>query len=1203
MNTLVHPNRSELAALLLGELSADSEANISSHVEECPDCQSVVETLDKLDDTFVANLRKSATIEPLEISPACAGVLRLAAEFPLGTTDATGNGGTRMNSDPPAAILDYQLGEPIGQGGMGTVYKALQTHLDKIVAIKVLPPDRLQDPAAVARFRREIRAVGKLDHPNLVRALNAGEVEGRYYLAMEFVDGLDLSRLVNRLGPLPISGACELIRQAALGLQHAHEHGMVHRDIKPGNIMLSQQGTVKVLDLGLALLPQQEVHELTSTGNVMGTLDYMPPEQGGDSHQVDIRADIYSLGATLYKLLTGHAIYHGRQYTTPVQKIRAIATEPAPPIQARRADVPAELGDIIHRMIARNPADRFSTPAEVAAVLAPFAEATELKLLLKRAMERKDQETLPQPAHDDSSLKLSAPSISTFPPTESLAKLAASPIRSQIPPGNRNHGWLLAAAGGVLALVFGVWIIVRDNKGKEIARIRSDDPVTVETIDDKPAKPAKPGKQPAPLRPGVPPVVTDSSAETLPPLSRLALVGSPAALPGVRSWTVETVGHRGIVRAVAYSSDGLWIASGGDDGTVRLWDAATQKLARLLVGHPYPVQALSFSPDGQWLVSAGFQETIVWQVASGLRKRSYRIEQFNPSSVGWSAEPNRFWLGGNDTKVVLFDVRQDEPVRQIETEILTDQMRVSPNGKWIAVKWRDSVELYVYDTTSGKSHWHYASPNPKMHHGVVATWAPDSRRLAVSDSLGSIEIWDIVEQKKLSTFREPLKQPQHVAILWAPKGDLVLIHCNHREVWNSATGTKVRDLGAIGDAAAWSPEGTTVVLAGSEGRVYVSDALDSQQDRIIAGHRAHIDLGGENSWSPDGKRLAAYAVNHDGPSRLMVLDMRTGEVLHSRDVAFEIGSLCWSPDSKQLAVCRWLSERKQAEVAIYEDDLKMPVRTVVVPQAKSPHGVVFSPDGLWFAVSDIHAGLWVYGVKEEIPSFEYPGHKGAELYLSWSPDSRELATVASNDHQVVVWNVPEGVVARRVPDRPFGDSLRLLRWSPDKGTLAMSNGGSIQFADAKTGEQLALTGHRPVQGFWQPASDYFTVLMTEGRCQIIRGTNAVSTSVGYDPTSAPWDRAGRTLLSGEGYAIRPWDIATGKRHGTLITTHNFHLITIGPTGHMRSTHPLILDLLRYVISTEAGDEVLTAADFSTRFAWKNDADRATLYVTTAGVKP
>ena len=256
-------------------------------------------------------------------------------------------------------IGQYQLLERLGEGGMGTVYRALHVSLHREVALKLLPADRMQDKTAVERFQREMQAIGKLDHPRIVRATDAGEIDGTHFLVMELVEGVDLSTLVHRCGPLSVAEACELIRQAAEGLEYAHGKGMIHRDVKPSNIMLARtddgQVVVKVLDLGLALL--HEFHgigggELTNTGQMMGTLDYMAPEQGADSHSVDGRADVYSLGATLYKLLCGEAPFGGEQYDTPLKKLRALATQPAPSIGTRRDGLPDDLIALIDRMLA-----------------------------------------------------------------------------------------------------------------------------------------------------------------------------------------------------------------------------------------------------------------------------------------------------------------------------------------------------------------------------------------------------------------------------------------------------------------------------------------------------------------------------------------------------------------------------------------------------------------------------------------------------------------------------------------------------------------------------------------------------------------------------------------------------------------------------------------------------------------------------------
>lgn len=221
----------------------------------------------------------------------------------------------------------------LGSGGMGTVYRAVHRKLNRTVALKLLPQDRFQSRDAVARFEREMQAVGMLQHPNIVAAHDAGEVDSCHFLVMELVDGEDIGHLLSRTGPLPIAEACEIARQAALGLQHIFENGLVHRDIKPSNLMLASprqrnaQPTVKILDLGLALLDPNQLgapRELTSTGQVMGTVDYMAPEQGLDTHSVDIRADLYSLGATLYKLLTGRAPLEDPRYNSMMKRLIAL---------------------------------------------------------------------------------------------------------------------------------------------------------------------------------------------------------------------------------------------------------------------------------------------------------------------------------------------------------------------------------------------------------------------------------------------------------------------------------------------------------------------------------------------------------------------------------------------------------------------------------------------------------------------------------------------------------------------------------------------------------------------------------------------------------------------------------------------------------------------------------------------------------------
>ena len=209
-------------------------------------------------------------------------------------------------SDELPLLGEYQLLQKLGEGGMGTVYKALHTKLGRVVALKILARDRVWDERAVARFDREMKAVGEVDHPNIVRAMDAREVAGTRLLVMEYVDGIDLNFLGRHCHPLPIADACEIVRQAAMGLEEVRKRGLVHRDVKATNLMVTAQGVVKILDLGLARFDFDQVNaeEVTGQGIALGTIDYMSPEQIADSRSVDIRADIYGLGCTFYKLLS-----------------------------------------------------------------------------------------------------------------------------------------------------------------------------------------------------------------------------------------------------------------------------------------------------------------------------------------------------------------------------------------------------------------------------------------------------------------------------------------------------------------------------------------------------------------------------------------------------------------------------------------------------------------------------------------------------------------------------------------------------------------------------------------------------------------------------------------------------------------------------------------------------------------------------------
>lgn len=271
-------------------------------------------------------------------------------------------------------IGKYKVLERLGTGGMGSVYLCEHTLMRRRVAVKVLPAAKADDPAALERFHREARVVAALDHPNIVRAYDIDRDDKLHFLVMEHVDGASLQEIIKRSGPMAVVRACHYMRQSAIGLQHAHDSAaIVHRDIKPGNILVDRNGIVKILDMGLARFFHDEDDVLTRKydENVLGTADYLAPEQALDSHTVDIRADIYSLGATFYFILCGKPPFADG---TVAQKLMWHQTRQPQSIRKVRPEVPEGVAAIIDRMMAKDPAARFQLPIELAEALAPWTQ-------------------------------------------------------------------------------------------------------------------------------------------------------------------------------------------------------------------------------------------------------------------------------------------------------------------------------------------------------------------------------------------------------------------------------------------------------------------------------------------------------------------------------------------------------------------------------------------------------------------------------------------------------------------------------------------------------------------------------------------------------------------------------------------------------------------------------------------------------------
>jgi serine/threonine protein kinase len=321
----------------------------------------------------------------------------------------------------------YQLCDLLGEGGMGQVFRAKHTRLGREVALKFIKKEKLAKGSTIDRFRQEIQAIAQLSHPNVVLAYDADEVNGVNFYTMEYVDGPDLTRIVRDKGPVSIPEGCEYIRQAALGLQHAAQRGLVHRDIKPSNILVSKSGQVKLLDLGLAMFHQPlevDAGRVTVEGFILGTPDFLAPEQARDSSKVDVRADIYSLGATLYYILTGKVPY---EMSSPTDKVMAHCMAPVPSLCAKLPQAPPALDAVIQWMMAKLPEHRPQVPAQVAAALQPFCTPPSGAIAPPPShipgYYPAPQAPAPAPAPDESSIRFAIPREETqTPPTKRKVK-------------------------------------------------------------------------------------------------------------------------------------------------------------------------------------------------------------------------------------------------------------------------------------------------------------------------------------------------------------------------------------------------------------------------------------------------------------------------------------------------------------------------------------------------------------------------------------------------------------------------------------------------------------------------------------------------------------------------------------------------------------------------------------------------------------
>jgi serine/threonine protein kinase len=1044
-----HPSAAELAAFTLGTLDDDTQAPIEAHVAACPACQERAAAAPG--DTLVELLRRARPASPAdtvtEAPQAHTPQPRPCEAVALAPPPAApaGSGSTDdLAAIPPelARHERYRVLRLLGEGGMGSVYEAEQVVMQRRVALKVIRRADTAGPAALERFRREVRAAARLSHPNIVGAYDAETAGKLHFLVMEYVEGITLAWLVKERGRLPIDEACEYIRQAALGLQHAHERGLVHRDLKPDNLIRCSDGTVKILDFGLAALTAEGGGGLTEANVVMGTPDYMAPEQAEDSHSADIRADLYSLGCTLYFLLRGKPPYPA---PTPLLKVLAHRDKPVPSLRGARPDVPPGLARALERLLAKRPEDRYQTPGEVAAALAPFA----------------------QPA--------------------------------PMPPKKRPR-WLVAALAALLlvgvtvagAAVYriqtdkGVLVIETDNDDVEVVVKRGGE--VVDIIDTKSGKHVtlKSGEYELALKDGPEGLklstdkITLKRGETV--LATIARRAKGDALPeppragrppdGVVAW---------------WPADGNAKDSvGGNNGSLK----GGVTFARGVAGHAFDFNGIDGRIDlgnaPSLHLSSGDFSISAWVNFRTLRcphvkteypgdmaivcKMSIGTDADIPCADGWcllKQNDNHFWFGFGGGK--FNGLGLDYPT------MIRSKTSVAP-GVWyhvVVVKTADHFSLYVngieeaskplpaFKDTNTADLLLGAVGGPSLYGEHMAGLIDEVKLYRRALSPAEIKaFWSA-----LAPATEPVPEgvgeirhfgtPGHTMrrLALSPDGKHLLTAGAQADgtarYWDIATGKEIYRLpsqgGQVYDVAI-SPDGTKLLSCGGDKLIHVWDAATGHEVRQLKGHTGEV-LG--VAISPDGRMVASSG--YDCQLRLWKLD--TGELIASPGEAGAGWGVAFSPDGKLIAT--W-----------GQDHL---IR-------------------LW-DVKDRKEVRRLEGHKEWVVAAAFSSDGGRLLSGTWPSDGRGPVARPS---ELKLWEVGTGKLLRTVDLLP-GDNVHGLAISPD-GRQALSccdswgPAGLVELWDLERGKPVvALRGH---------ASGVGDVAFLPG------GRTAVS--VGYDSTIRLW---------------------------------------------------------------------------------------------------